>query len=184
MRRSTRGPLSVSMFLLLLALLPTPRVLAQAVPPLEEFDAYAAKAVKDWGAVGLAVGTAAYTFAYGDGASYLTNDPEACANCHVMEAQYAAWLQGSHKAVAACNDCHTPTAAVGKYVTKAQNGFWHSFAFTTGAFTEPIRIKDANRRVTEGRCRSCHADFVDAMLHEAGTNTDCLRCHASVGHDN
>jgi cytochrome c nitrite reductase small subunit len=39
---------------------------------------------------GLFVGLAAYTFLYAKGYSYLTNNPEACANCHVMQAQYEA----------------------------------------------------------------------------------------------
>ncbi len=133
--------------------------------------------------IGVTFATVAFTFAYGDGASYLGNTPEACANCHVMEAQYAAWVQGSHKAAATCNDCHTPDVVVGKYVSKAMNGFWHSFAFTTGRFVEPIRIKDGNRRITETRCRTCHAALVDPITHDAAGTIDCLRCHAGVGHD-
>ena len=35
--------------------------------------------------VGLAAGLGGYTFAYAKGWSYLTNDPRACANCHVPE---------------------------------------------------------------------------------------------------
>lgn len=35
-------------------------------------------------AAGLAVGVGGYTFVYARGASYLTNDPAACANCHVI----------------------------------------------------------------------------------------------------
>jgi cytochrome c nitrite reductase small subunit len=34
--------------------------------------------------LGVAVGLAAYTFIYAKGYSYLTNNPAACANCHVM----------------------------------------------------------------------------------------------------
>ena len=52
---------------------------------------------------GVAVGLAAYTFVYAKGYSYLTNDPAACANCHVMQAQYDAWMKSSHHSVAACN---------------------------------------------------------------------------------
>jgi cytochrome c nitrite reductase small subunit len=33
---------------------------------------------------GLIVGLGAYTFLYAKGYSYLTNNPEACTNCHVM----------------------------------------------------------------------------------------------------
>lgn len=39
-------------------------------------------------AIGLALGVGAYTFVYARGASYLTNDPSACVNCHVMREQY------------------------------------------------------------------------------------------------
>ena len=81
--------------------------------------------------LGMALGLGAYTFAYAKGWSYMTNDPRACANCHVMNEQYDGWLKSSHRSVAVCNDCHVPHNFVGKYVTKATNGFWHSYYFTT-----------------------------------------------------
>jgi cytochrome c nitrite reductase small subunit len=135
--------------------------------------------------VGLAVGLSLYTFVYARGASYLANDPAACANCHVMQEQYDGWIKSSHAGVAACNDCHTPPHWLGKYATKASNGFWHSFYFTTGTFPEPIRIGPGNRAVTESACRHCHEDVVQAML--AGPQGEhaavsCTRCHVSVGH--
>jgi cytochrome c nitrite reductase small subunit len=131
---------------------------------------------------GLAAGAGAFTFSYGRGASYLTNDPAACANCHVMQAQYSAWLAGSHRQAATCNDCHTPAGPVAKYATKAANGFWHSAAFTSGVFHEPIRIKPGNRAVAEARCRDCHAAVTAAMAHPDDGSVSCLACHPSVGH--
>jgi cytochrome c nitrite reductase small subunit len=131
--------------------------------------------------LGCAVGVGAFTFVYARGASYLSNDPEACANCHVMREQLDGWVKSSHRAVAVCNDCHTPDDAIGKYATKASNGFWHSFYFTVGGFPEPIRITPRNRAVTEAACRHCHADVVHAML-AADDEVRCLRCHGSVGH--
>jgi cytochrome c nitrite reductase small subunit len=136
---------------------------------------------------GIAAGLAGYTFLYARGASYLTNDPRACTNCHVMNEQYAGWVKGSHRAVATCNDCHTPPGFPAKYWTKAQNGFWHSFAFTTGRFDEPIRISPRNRAVTERACRHCHGDVVQQMdsgasPHATRGPVSCLRCHTSVGH--
>ena len=95
--------------------------------------------------IGLAVGIGTYTFVYARGASYLTNDPNACANCHVMREQLDGWMASSHRAVAVRNDCHTPHDFVGKYTTKVVNGFWHSVAFTTGRFHEPIQIGTRNR---------------------------------------
>ncbi len=138
-------------------------------------------------AMGAALGVGAYTFIYARGASYLTNDPRACINCHVMQDQYDGWINSSHRSVATCNDCHAPHDVVGKYVTKAQNGFWHSLRFTTGDFPEHIQINERNRRITEGACRGCHADVVEAIegpasVHSAADKTSCLRCHRSVGH--
>ncbi len=135
-------------------------------------------------AIGLAAGVGAYTFVYAKGASYLTDRPEACANCHIMGEQYGGWIQSSHRAVAVCNDCHTPSGLIAKYLTKAANGFWHSFAFTTGRFPEPLRIKPRNRSITEKKCRECHQDIVAAMegVHRQKQDIACVRCHGSVGH--
>ena len=133
--------------------------------------------------MGLAAGIGGYTFFYAHGTSYLTNDPAACTNCHVMNDQFGAWTKSSHRAVATCNDCHTPHGLVGKYTTKGLNGFWHSFYFTTGAYPETIQITGRNRTVTEGACRRCHAAIIDQMVGaRSGDDVECLRCHRSVGH--
>jgi len=135
-------------------------------------------------AAGAAIGIVGYTFVYAKGYSYLSNDPASCANCHVMNEQYDAWAKSSHHNVATCNDCHTPPGLVGKYATKATNGFWHSFYFTTGNFPEPIRITERNRLVMEQACRKCHQDMVDAIdaFHTETAEVQCARCHRSVGH--
>jgi cytochrome c nitrite reductase small subunit len=102
-----------------------------------------------------------------------------------MQEQLDAWSRGSHHAVAVCNDCHAPHEFVGKYATKAINGWNHSLAFTTGRFHEPIQITSLNRRVTESACRHCHGEIVTAMAAEhRGQRGEvaCLRCHGSVGH--
>ena len=133
---------------------------------------------------GIAVGLAAYTFIYARGASYLSDDARACANCHVMQEQFDAWSRSSHHQVAVCNDCHTPEALAAKYWTKALNGYHHSRAFTAADFHEPIMIKAGNLAITEQRCRSCHAAVVDAIDHAADGDEPlaCTRCHADVGH--
>lgn len=135
--------------------------------------------------IGTAGGLGAYTFVYARGASYLTDDPRACANCHVMNNQYDGWIKSSHRDVATCNDCHTPHNVIGKYAVKAKNGFLHSMYFTLGGFHEPIQISGASKRTTEGACRHCHADLVHSITpsgSSAGAAGDCTRCHASVGH--
>lgn len=135
--------------------------------------------------LGGATGIGGYTFIYAKGYSYLTNDPGACANCHIMQDHYNGWIKSSHRSVAVCNDCHTPAAVIPKYAVKASNGFWHSFAFTTGRFHEPIRIKPKNRQVLESSCRRCHADIVAALEgpHRESENVLCVKCHTAVGHE-
>jgi cytochrome c nitrite reductase small subunit len=135
-------------------------------------------------AVGLAIGIGGFTFVYAKGASYLTDNPAACANCHIMNDQFTAWLRSSHRSAAVCNDCHTPNGFIAKYLNKAANGARHSWAFTTGWFHEPIAIKSANRAITESRCRDCHQNIA-ASIHAVepdGTALECVRCHGSVGH--
>lgn len=136
--------------------------------------------------IGIAAGLGAFTFGYARGASYMTNDPAACVNCHVMREQYDGWQHSSHRSVAVCNDCHTPPGLVPKYYTKAINGWNHSVAFTSGRFHEPITINARNRRVTESACRKCHQRVVDAIDHGSAARGErtlqCIRCHGSVGH--
>lgn len=135
-------------------------------------------------AAGSAIGIVGYTFVYAKGYSYMSNDPAACANCHIMNEQYSAWTRSSHHAVATCNDCHTPPDFVGKYSTKASHGFWHSYYFTTGTFHDPIQIGERSAQVTEQACRNCHKDMVDAIdgPHPDDPSISCVRCHRSVGH--
>lgn len=142
--------------------------------------------------LGLLAGTGVFTFGYGKGASYLSNDPQSCANCHVMQEHYDSWQKSSHHHLAACNDCHLPHDFVGKWVTKADNGFFHSVAFTLQNYHDPIQIKPRNKRVTQSACIDCHKDFVHALLPVAapeGTEDAkrhdmlaCVHCHADVGH--
>lgn len=140
--------------------------------------------------LGLAVGLGSYVFVYAEGASYLTDDPRACANCHVMTPHLDAWAKSSHHAVAVCNDCHAPRDLLGKYAVKGVNGWNHSVAFLTGRFKEPFHVTPMNRRVTGDACRACHADIVAAIDHPWTRGGDrvaeplaCVRCHANVGHD-
>lgn len=136
--------------------------------------------------IGVTVGIGAYTFVYAKGYSYLTNDPAACANCHVMRDHFAAWQRSSHRSVAVCNDCHTPAGLVPKYITKAQNGFWHSFYFTFGGYPDPLRITPRNHDIAELSCRKCHAG-ITSSIDRAHSNTgkggvSCTSCHNEVGH--
>lgn len=132
--------------------------------------------------VGVAIGLGTHTFLYAKGYSYLTSDPQACANCHVMEGHFSAWVKSSHRNVASCNDCHAPHGLIPKYASKAYNGFFHGLAFTTGDHPNPIRIKPINRDIVEHSCVGCHQAIVDSITPPHQDPTSCTRCHSDVGH--
>src|ERR1700755_1517599 len=76
--------------------------------------------------VGACAGLGLFTFDYAEGLSYLSNDPKACVNCHIMNDQYAGWTKSSHHAAATCNDCHLTNSFPMYYVDKSVNGWNHS----------------------------------------------------------
>jgi len=135
---------------------------------------------------GVLLGVGIFTFGYGKGLSYLSNDPQGCANCHVMQDHLDTWQKSSHHHVAVCNDCHLPHDPVGKWVTKGDNGFFHSLAFTLENYHEPIQIKPRNARVTQNACIDCHQDLIEStsLVHggPGGDSTSCVHCHSDVGH--
>lgn len=137
-------------------------------------------------ALGLLAGIGLFTFTYAEGSSYLSDDPAACANCHVMDEHFREWQRGSHHAVAVCNDCHAPESFIPKYAVKAINGWNHSVAFTTGRMHDPFQITPLNVRVAEQNCRRCHADLVHVIDVGAPerdvAGLSCIRCHQSVAH--
>src|SRR5690349_11465498 len=135
--------------------------------------------------LGILLGTGSYTVRYAEGFSYLSSDPKACVNCHIMRDQYDGWQKASHHAVATCNDCHVPHSFVPKYLVKAENGFWHSKGFTLQDFPEPIRLRPVSLKILEANCVHCHQDLVNDILGHgrAGSETtNCVHCHAAVGH--
>ncbi len=135
--------------------------------------------------VGGLLGLGAYTFHFAQGLSYFSNDPNACANCHVMRDYLDSWQKSSHHARAVCNDCHSPHSLAPKLITKADNGWNHSVRLTMHSYGDPIRIRAVNAERLHENCIRCHARFVDdargSAAHARG-DLDCVRCHAGVGH--
>lgn len=144
--------------------------------------------------VGASIGMAGFTFHYAEGLSYLSNDPKACINCHVMQEQYDGWLHGSHHANATCNDCHVPhDSLLAKYMTKAEHGYRHSKGFTFNDFHEPIQITKGSRDAVAANCVRCHESIAaDTAVHARSIEhsypgdelsvADCLHCHTRAGH--
>jgi cytochrome c nitrite reductase small subunit len=146
--------------------------------------------------IGLLGGVGGQTFRYAKGVSYLSNDPAACVNCHIMNDQFDSWRKGPHHAVATCNDCHVPTGFLPKYLAKASNGYHHSLGFTLQParpddpdnkpfFHEPIAIKPRNSQILQDNCLRCHDDFLHSIVRGSTWDEDairCVHCHRGVGH--
>jgi cytochrome c nitrite reductase small subunit len=133
---------------------------------------------------GILGGAGGYTAYYAGATSYLSSDPKACVNCHIMREVYDSWAKAPHHNVAVCTDCHLPHDFIGKWLAKAENGWNHSKAFTLQNFHEPIRINKKNLEILEHNCKSCHTDTVHQMVSEVKQDDSfgCLHCHADVGH--
>ena len=135
--------------------------------------------------VGIPAGVGAFTFGYAKGFSYLSTDPRACVNCHIMKEQFDAWQKSGHRHVATCVDCHLPQTGLAKWIAKADEGFRHSSAFTLQNFKEPIEVTPGGREIILENCLRCHADLVESM-HLSGSASDreidCFHCHSTAGH--
>ncbi len=134
---------------------------------------------------GISAGVGLFTFDYAAGLSYFSSDPAACANCHIMNDEYASWQKAGHHGAAKCVDCHLPHEGAAKLMAKAGNGYRHSKGFTLQDFHEPIMITPGNSRILQDNCLRCHEDFVHGLV--AGSRTDkdavqCVHCHRDVGH--
>ena len=137
-------------------------------------------------AIGVSLGLGVYTFQFAKGLSYLSSDPNACANCHIMNDYLWSWEKSSHHTRAVCNDCHTPHNFFGKWLTKAETGWNHSVKFTLQNYPDNLRIRSVNRERLLENCITCHRELVSDIQPavSAGHTRDlnCIRCHASVGH--
>jgi cytochrome c nitrite reductase small subunit len=137
-------------------------------------------------ALGVLAGTLLMTLQVSRATSYLSNDPAACVNCHVMAPQYASWQHSSHARVATCNDCHVPQDFARKYAFKAYDGSRHAFMFTFKLEPQVIRIHRPGQMVVQENCVRCHGDMMETTLAVAGTahggGRRCWDCHREVPH--
>ena len=135
---------------------------------------------------GLMLGLGYFTWTYAEGGSYFSNDPRACANCHIMRDYLDSWQKSSHQNRATCNDCHTPTSFVPKYISKGENGIRHSWKFTFQTYPERLLITPMNRDNLQENCVACHAGLVREIAgrtqHGLSEEQTCVHCHAEVGH--
>ncbi len=127
------------------------------------------------------VGLGTYTFLYGQAYAYLLDDPAACVTCHIMRDAHDLWLVASHRTIP-CNDCHVPTAPVGKFLAKLRSGWRHAYAFTWED-VQVLRVQPSTRGILQANCEACHAPMVAAIQPRGAARAKfCFDCHRGVAH--
>jgi cytochrome c nitrite reductase small subunit len=141
--------------------------------------------------LGVIVGLMFYILRISNAASYLSDAPETCINCHVMNPQYATWNHSSHREVAHCNDCHVPHNNVfNKYYFKAKDGLRHASMYTLRKEPQVIFIHEAGKQVVQDNCIRCHEKLVTDNVQiarfehskEYRKERSCVECHRETPH--
>ncbi len=133
-----------------------------------------------YGLAGLAVGLGLVAARVGNAASYLSDSPETCINCHVMTDAYASWQRGSHGRVAVCVDCHVPhESMIGKYAFKSMDGMKHSYVFTMRGEGQVLELSGRAQPVVLDNCLRCH-DGLFAMIDRTTDQRQCWDCHTNI----
>lgn len=125
--------------------------------------------------------------------SYLSSDPAACINCHVMESYYATWQHSSHAERATCVECHLPVDNyIDKYASKTRDGWNHSVAFTLNTYGKRMLITEDGARRVQENCIECHSSFSKTLIRnvdryhafdsESLGDRKCWDCHRNVPH--
>ncbi len=130
---------------------------------------------------GVAIGMGLVLVRIANATSYLSDEPQACINCHVMTDAYASWQRGSHGRVTVCVDCHVPHSnLVAKYAFKGRDGLKHSYVFTRGTQPQVLKLSAGAVPVVQTNCIRCH-DHQVMMVRVAGSSERrCWDCHQGV----
>ena len=133
---------------------------------------------------GAILGLAGYIAYASNVTSYLTNDPSACTNCHVMSSYYATWSHSSHATRATCNDCHVPhPSVIAKYYFKAKDGLYHAAVFTAHAEPQVLRPRTASATVIMNNCIRCHTQLNTEFVKTGMVSYVDTLSHAGSAHE-
>ena len=141
--------------------------------------------------LGVMFGMFMYVFYISNAYSYLSDDPKACVNCHIMAPEYATWFHSSHGRATTCNDCHVPHDNVArKYYFKAMDGMRHASMYSLRLEPQVIKIRQPGETVVQENCIRCHTTLNSAittgqvtadMAHKDNEKL-CWECHREVPH--
>ena len=108
-----------------------------------------------------------------------TDQPNFCANCHVMSEQV--WTHSlSIHAGQDCNQCHTPhDNVVNRLTFKAKVGISDVVA-NMGTVPDRIRASSAMKDVVQSNCVRCHYETVRQV--NMAVKPYCTDCHTQVPH--
>jgi len=142
--------------------------------------------------VGIICGLGGYTMYAARFASYLSDDPSTCVNCHIMAPYYASWSHSSHSRNTTCNDCHVPHEnTVRKWFFKGMDGTRHASVFMMKKEPQVIQAIDKSATVIMNNCIRCHKQLntefvktgrINFMMAKAGEGKACWDCHREVPH--
>jgi len=130
---------------------------------------------------GIVIGLAFFVARISNAASYLSDKPQSCINCHVMTDVYVSWQRGSHGQVAVCNDCHVPHLnSISKLAYKAYDGLKHSYVFTFRKEPQVIELSQLAKPVIQDNCINCHTQTFTLCKLPNSANRKCWDCHNNI----
>jgi cytochrome c nitrite reductase small subunit len=104
---------------------------------------------------------------------------EYCVSCHVMEAEYEAWMHSGAHRRKDCVDCHLPNEnRFVHYLWKSIDGLKDLIVFHSGQVPEQIKISSHGREVLQNNCIRCHETTVMVI----DTDRQCWNCHKRISH--
>ncbi|PIE88670.1 MAG: cytochrome c nitrite reductase small subunit [Bacteroidetes bacterium] len=141
---------------------------------------------------GIFCGLVVYLGYASNGASYLSDNPKTCVNCHIMGPYYATWQHSSHARNATCNDCHVPhDSFFKKWFFKGKDGLRHASVFALRREPQVIQAIDASAEVIMANCIRCHSQLNQEFVNTGriafsdvtcGKGKACWDCHREVPH--
>lgn len=131
--------------------------------------------------IGIIIGMGGVVVRISNAVSYLSDDPAACINCHVMTDAYATWKRGSHGRFTLCNDCHVPHSnPVAKYAFKAKDGMRHSYVFTFRLEPQVLELSEGAKPVIQANCVRCHTAQMQDVRLPGVSERKCWDCHNNI----
>jgi cytochrome c nitrite reductase small subunit len=108
-----------------------------------------------------------------------TDTSEYCKSCHVMQAEYEAWIHSGAHRRKVCTDCHLPNEnKAAHYLWKSIDGLKDVIVFHSGKVPDQIKISSHGEKVLQANCIRCHETTV--MMIDI--RRKCWDCHRNITH--